>query len=168
MHTRRQGLTLVELLVVIGIIALLAAILLPAIAAAIKNTHRRQAAQECVHLKAAIQGFLNEYGKAPLPPPDQGRPDRPRDDAESRAVVRALTGADRAVNTKGVNFMEGQGTGDDGTFLDPWDTQYRLVLDSDYDGKTDYLGQPCRMCAVVVSAGPDGQFGTKDDLSSLP
>lgn len=45
-------------------------------------------------------------------------------------------------------FLEGG----EGALMDPWDTEYKLEV----KGKK----------FVVISAGPDGQFGTEDDIRS--
>ena len=164
MQDRRRAFTLVELLVVIGIIALLAAILLPAVLAAIKNAHGRTARAELLSLKTAVQAFHNDYGKLPLPAAAQGGADHLLSEAEGQSVVRALTGADTALNTHRTPFLEGQGIAEDGTYLDPWDRPYRLVLDSNYDNKVDYQGKVYRTLCVAICAGPDGVVGNADDL----
>ena len=52
---------------------------------------------------------------------------------------------------------------DDGKFLDPWGSQYQIILDSNLDGSIVYLtnsNENHRKKAVVVSAGKNRKFGS--------
>lgn len=62
----RAAFTLVELLVVIGIIALLAAILLPAINSVLKKGEQTKAQAQVKALATAWKNYYNEYGKWPV------------------------------------------------------------------------------------------------------
>ena len=62
-----RGFTLVEMLVVISIIAILAAILVPTLAHAKSVAKRNVAKVEMLSLAAAIQGYETEYKKMPVP-----------------------------------------------------------------------------------------------------
>ncbi|WP_435017126.1 type II secretion system protein [Tundrisphaera sp. TA3] len=62
---RRQGLTLVELLVVILIIGTLMAILIPAVSGAIKAARQAQVTSEMSNLASALADFRNRYGEYP-------------------------------------------------------------------------------------------------------
>ena len=166
MPARRRAFTLVEVLVVLGIIMILAAILLPAVMAAIKNAQRRKATTELVSIKNAVAAYHNDYGKLPLANAGQGGADHLLSEAESKAVLRVITGADTQLNPKHVGYLESHSEADDGTCQDPWDKQYRLVMDSNYDGKIVYRGQTYRMICIAISSGPDGVLDTADDLVS--
>jgi len=70
MHTernaaRRAGFTLVELLVVIAIIALLAAMLTPAIIGAMRRGHDTKTLARIHQCELAAQAFFNDYGDYP-------------------------------------------------------------------------------------------------------
>ena len=168
--SRRTAFTLVELLVVIGIIALLAAILLPAIRAAFLKADKNKAEIETRSIKNAVQAFLNDYGKLPVPKNDQGgTADKIYDD--SKTVIRALTANETGaeiINTRKITYLESQTNSVDGTYLDPWDKQYKLILDVDYNNKVvyDYDAKTYGTVCIAVSAGPDGQWKTTDDIPS--
>jgi prepilin-type N-terminal cleavage/methylation domain-containing protein len=75
MLKKRAGFTLVELLVVMGIIAILIGLLFPAIGAARKAARKAQAQTEVRAIAAAVEAYFNEYGKLPIPDDYQGEKD---------------------------------------------------------------------------------------------
>ncbi len=66
-----SGFTLVEMLVVIAIIAILAALLLPVLAGAKKAAQKKQAAMEIGQIVGAIQQYDSVYGRFPVSKEDQ-------------------------------------------------------------------------------------------------
>lgn len=67
--SRNSGFTLVELLVVIGIIAILAGVLLSAGTSAIRAAKRASAANTASQIQVACTSYYSEYGVYPIPPP---------------------------------------------------------------------------------------------------
>ena len=60
-----RGFTLIELLTVIAIIAILMALLFPAVAAVKEAAKKAQAKNDCVGIVAAVKAYNAEYGKYP-------------------------------------------------------------------------------------------------------
>jgi prepilin-type N-terminal cleavage/methylation domain-containing protein len=73
LHSRRHraGFTLIELLVVISIIAILAAMLLPVLAAAKKHAQVVQAQLQISQIVLAIEHYDSAYGRFPISPAAQ-------------------------------------------------------------------------------------------------
>lgn len=78
MPSRRRAFTLVELLVVIGIIALLISILLPALNKARENAHRVACGSNMKQIATALLMYTNEY-RGSFPSLAVGSPIRPED-----------------------------------------------------------------------------------------
>ena len=144
-----QGFTLVELLVVISIIAILAGILLPTVIGAFKKASDAQVRTELKSIETAVKAFVNEYSKLPLEDGDQGRsPDvHLNDDDKSKSLIRKLVGE----NPRKIVFLEASSA--DGTFLDPWDVQYKMYLDSNYDNRVEFGTNRIYSQVVVYSSG---------------
>ena len=60
LKTKKKGFTIVELVIVIAVIAILAAVLIPTFASVIGNAEKSTAMQAC---KSAYSEYLSDYGK---------------------------------------------------------------------------------------------------------
>jgi prepilin-type N-terminal cleavage/methylation domain-containing protein len=72
LRLERLGFTLIELIVVLGVIGILIAILFPAVNMARTNARAREADVTATALANAITAFKTEYGYWPCPNPNAG------------------------------------------------------------------------------------------------
>lgn len=102
----KSGFTLIELMMVVGIIAILLAILVPAVQSAISNARNREVASEITGLETAVAAFKAQYGVNPpssITLYEQGGAWSP----ESRKIIRRIFGLgfdfskDRDINGNG-------------------------------------------------------------------
>ncbi|MBN1268717.1 MAG: prepilin-type N-terminal cleavage/methylation domain-containing protein [Kiritimatiellae bacterium] len=148
----RQAFTLVEMLVVIAIIGILAAILLPAMRGAMIRGDKARAQAEMGSIVSAAKNYLSDYGRMPCA--NNGVADQTfhaaggaqgAADAQAR-VMNILRGVDSTNNPRAIVFldvpaasMEGTDkdgvnyTRDQGYYLDPWGNPYVIALDTDFD-----------------------------------
>jgi len=163
--TNRNAFTLVELLVVITIIGILAALLVPAIRSGIRRAEITRAMADMHAISAAIKAYFKEYGIMPTPDTNGfadhtfigkkgGTSNNPR---QQRQIMDILRDVDSPWNPAHSNnpgrivflevpreSMESRGGHDkdgftysvaDGYFLDPWGNPYVIVMDTDFDGQ---------------------------------
>ncbi len=157
----RNAFTLIEMLVVIAIIGILAAILTPALRSAFEKAKKSRAQTEVNAIKTSIQGFLNDYSKLPITGSHGGADQDYRD---SKPIIRILTANDTTINSRRIVYLETTTAATDGTFNDPWGVQYAIKLDNNYDGRIDNYAT----IAIVYSGGPDKDFAkTNDNISTV-
>ena len=151
MRNRRRNFTLVELLVVIGIIAILAGMLMAGIMYAPAKAQKAKAQAEITTLLNAIKQYESAYGVLPIP---SGAIDANKDGKLKNAddssnyykqmilILQAdtdnsdYTAALKKLNKRNTKFLDIQGN-DSGVFTDPWGNDYNVYVDATYDGKID-------------------------------
>lgn len=173
---RRRGFTLIEMLVVMGVIVLLMAMLFPAIKGALQSSQRNQAQAEVNALAAAIRAYQAEYGKLPLinawqmiGANNEGEFYTGSTSGASQTIMKILEGQDTTYNPRQKVFIDPQPGSANGEFKDPWGRQYELKFDSNYTGKLEYYSggntagsEKIPECVIVISLGPDGVMQRPD------
>lgn len=149
----RSGFTLVELLVVIGIIAILASVLMVAGGSAIKSAKRATASTLANSIQTAALNYYTEYGVYPVPTGTAGDYIIKDTDAASwKILICALCGnvspvdgsavpATTILNNRGIAFLSLKANDVDNAVGPknplPPDTAhlyFNIAMDNDYDG----------------------------------
>ncbi len=193
---KRNNFTLTELLVSIVIIVILAAILVPTVASAIGKAEVAKAKTGITTLVNAIKQYESTYHKLPLPDGYEENDIIGNGGSSDTSYKRykwliellqgqeslsnsSTFGTQAKKNPRKMQFLDIQGN-NPGEFLDPWDNNYRIILDKSYSGKltnpeipgvsksgwkksgSDYY---LYYDIVVWSIGSDGEFkaGTNAD-----
>lgn len=154
-----RAFTLIELLVTIGIIAILAAILLPAIKAALLKAEKARCQTEVNGLASAIKAYYNEYSKFPnqTTPKDASYGGVPPKN-NNYLIISVLV----SNNARKISFLEIADSSRDaaGNYLDPWDMQYGITVDGDFDNSCSQMegggvSSVGGRTVAVWSAGPN-------------
>src|SRR4051812_12379949 len=108
----RRAFTLVELMVVMGIIALLAGLLLPMLFRSLRQGKRIRLAADLQALEAGLNAYKTDFGDFPRFPMgfDPTNPDTATDRG-ARLLCRALLGPGPAVGAAGTAFDGADGPG---------------------------------------------------------
>jgi prepilin-type N-terminal cleavage/methylation domain-containing protein len=185
---KKTNFTLIEMLTVIGIIAILAAILFPTINIIMTKAKENKAKTQMNAIKTAIMMYYTDYGLYPSH-------EDLTDETNYRNLMEYLICADgpgavtsQEYNPRKKRYLDapsnytndsdalGTGEADVGDYADPWGNRYRIFVDKNYDGTVDStdnsaLGANSLVGSIFIYSfgknGTDDSFiaGT-DDLCS--
>ncbi len=134
---KRKGFTLVELLVVVGIIAMLATIMAPRMFKGLGQTKAKMARAQMTNIESAIAQFQYDCGRLPT-------------EADGGLEALLVAPAD----------LEGKWNGPyckKSVLTDPWDNQYQYLPE----------GQQNPGSFDLISYGADGQEGGEGDNADI-
>lgn len=155
---QKNAFTLMELLVVITIIGILAALIMPALSKAIQRARTTKTLNEIHNILTAWNSYYREYGIWPEDSGSENTENLLNDD-----IRNILSGKDTTKNKRALPFMEFP----KGEYLDHWKSEYRYVLDFNYDNKVNVPGYgEIEREIAVWSIGPDQEHNTDDDIVS--
>jgi prepilin-type N-terminal cleavage/methylation domain-containing protein len=183
-----SGFTLVELLVVISIIVVLAAMSFGAANMAINKSKKLQSSNDAMGLQTALNNYYSEYSK--LPEFGMSGDEAQTDGQSGSELLTILLGKEEVTddmqNKKQITFLNakvnknkkkggliysngGSGATPEGLY-DAWGNPFYLKFDDDFDQEiTDPLeqGNIIRNKQVIVySYGQDGKMGGGDDIKT--
>ncbi len=143
---RRAGITLVELLVVIGIILILAAISVPMIGRGLDGANRGKAMTEISSIVRATEAYQREYGRWPLTGEFVGG---------NAGLINILRAEDTSNNPRRYTFLSvtEDSLDEAGNFIDPWDNPYRIIIRSDGEISDPLGGGTIRRNVIAWSMG---------------
>ena len=193
--TSRSGFTLVEMLVVIGMIGALAGISFPVYRSIRAKVEKQALSMELTSLDRAVDNFVTEYNYMPYIGSSYPTSDAQYNNVQIREWMGVLVGAESVTNFKQIKFFEprevkgkpgsyqgGLLTNNDGSviYYTPWGTEL-LVMRVDHNmdniiNRFYAMGDgTVPQGYIYVEQGPDGlwyDFGSpagtaKDDLENF-
>jgi prepilin-type N-terminal cleavage/methylation domain-containing protein len=184
----RRGFTLIEMLVVIGIIGILASLAVPAATGVMKKAKKVKTSAALKDIQIAIKMYQQEYNRYPIRAGTTTESPIALDEGSS--LLKILLGEnDQKMNPREIKFIEptmgknGSGglTGTEGNYglKDSWGEPYQVLMDANYDNKIANpdtknedkdvsSGAPANLPVgvAVYSHGEDKKPNTKDDIVS--
>ncbi len=180
---KKHTFTLVELLITIGIIAVLSCLLLPAIGSAVRKADQTKAKAEISTLVNAIKQFESTYGYLPYPnkETDTYTEGAVLTDAQYEDLILLLQGEydktdgtyKRNTNAKKQRFLDVRAN-NPGEFLDPWDNNYKIIFDKGGNGKVTPSGSigltatGAIYADVIIYSDGAKEDKLEDNVYSLP
>jgi len=158
----KRGFTLIEMLLVIVIIAILVALLFPAIKQALLRAEIAKAKTTVLSIATAFKAFNSQYGYWPNGADDLSSPQDLKTDYLTSTYGNSLN----------ITFLDYSSKDVDSSnhILDPWKKPYKIALDTKYINSvaTNCSGSSSTISGGVAvwSLGPDGSCGTSDDVTS--
>ena len=124
----RSGFTMVEMLVVVGIVVVLVSLLFPIISSLGESSRRQQAAQTVAHLTDALREYASEDPTRSFPVQEADLFIREDPNASSFHLINALTQMQSEGGLQ--KLVRDQANNGTLVLVDPWKRPYRYQLDN--------------------------------------
>lgn len=170
----KKNFTLVEILVVIAIIAILAAIAFPVLGKVRANAKISQARSEILALTTALKKAESTYSSlrklCSSSYVDSGKVKNGSTGYEAvlAELIKPKEVSSVVFNTRKIKMLDSkkhpQGTDANLGWLDPWGEEYIIYVDDDGDDKVVVNGKNIYKSIVVLSKGEDKTENTEDDI----
>jgi prepilin-type N-terminal cleavage/methylation domain-containing protein len=158
------GFTLIEILAVIAIVAILAAIMIPVAGGARATALRRRAAFEMQSIKTATIQFHEDHRYMPWPGDPKVGEDRWTTGAANQQPVMELLTGENALNRTYLQIPEKSRPASGAmVFNDPWGQPYQVGMDRNMDGAVQvsgtgtWDGSTVMEKVLVFTPGPPGE-----------
>ncbi len=146
----KRTFTLIELLVVIGVIAILMAMLLPAIGKVRVQAKKAKARAQIKAIEIAVKSYETTYGLLPASTSDVSETTSTNDNygklktgagesayaglfanltCETHPAISGVTGSSSATNTRRIRFLDTPEKYSADGFVDPWGKPFVIFLD---------------------------------------
>ncbi len=136
-----NGFTLIEILAVIAIVGILAAIIVPVAGGAKETALKRRAATEMQSIKVAALQFYEDHRYMPWPDAVKVGEDKwTSGTADQAQVMDLLTGANPMKKLYLQIPEKSRGSGGQVVFNDPWGQPYQIGMDRNMDGVVQVQG----------------------------
>src|SRR5262245_29568114 len=186
--THARAFTLIELLFVIGIIAILVGLLFPAFKAVQNQARSTQAKNDLTQIVNAVNAFYTDYGKYPISTTIDttfGPGGSPTNNETLLRELRGCTGvtgsclAAATINTRQIVYISppdvknsgnprsgiGIAVTNEGQYFDPWGSNYVIRVDGDYTNQVvnpyaaNAGANPLSIGVIALSLGADQSGG---------
>lgn len=161
---KKNGFTLIEMMAVIAIIGILAAIIVPIAGGAKETALNRRAAAELLSIKVAVLQFYDDHRYMPWPDAVKVGEDQWTTGAANQAPVMELLTGTNATQKLYLQIPErSRGPGGSMVFNDPWGQPYQIGMDRNLDGAVRVAGtgawdgRTVMEKVLVFSPGPPGK-----------
>ena len=133
--THKPGFTLIEILTVIAIISILAAIIVPVAGGAKETAKKRRAVAEMQSIKVAVMQFHADHKYMPWPDAVKVGDDKWAADAGTQLPVMDLLTGNNPLKKGYLQIPEKSRPADHSlAFFDPWGQPYVIGMDRNLDG----------------------------------
>ena len=165
LRKEKRNFTVIELLIVIGIIALLAALMFPVMQLVRNKAKALKAKSMATAICAAVDQYELDYGIIPY---NVGNSDSQVDESKGTdydtmiAILSQQDYSGHSYKSKGnprmVTYLNVPSNYNKEGYVDPWGHKFVILLDSNYDGKVKTSsGQELFGKVFVYSYGIDGK-----------